>query len=86
MTTGEATGKYSPSVFEPGADTAPGAGSDARIYDQGFRRYDGPRTGIAGALRSLVKHSLRQALGIGRSARYKLVPLPIVAMAFLPAT
>lgn len=57
----------------------------ARIYDQGFRRYIGPRTGTIGALRSLVKHSLRQALGIGRSARYKMVPIPIIFMAFVPA-
>jgi len=57
----------------------------ARIYEQGFRRYVGPRTGTVGALRSLVKHSLRQALGIGRSARYKMVPLPIIFMAFVPA-
>lgn len=60
-------------------------GDEARIYDQGFRRYEGPRTGTVGALRSLVKHSLRQALGIGRSARYKMVPLPIIFMAFVPA-
>lgn len=57
----------------------------ARIYDQGFRRYHGARTGVGGALRSLVKHSIRQSLGIGRSARYKLVPLPIIFMAFVPA-
>jgi len=63
---------------EPGAERA-------RIYDQGFRRYDGDRTGLPGAIRSLVKQSLRQALGIGRSARYKLVPLPIIFMAFVPA-
>lgn len=86
MTTGGATGEVSPPGFEPGSTTAPGAGADARIYDQGFRRYDGPRTGLAGSMRSLVKHSVRQALGLGRSARYKLVPLPIVAMAFVPAT
>ncbi len=65
--------------------TAVEPSEEARIYDQGFRRYHGPRTGVAGALRSLIKHSLRQALGLGRSARYKLVPLPIIFMAFVPA-
>ncbi len=68
---------------EPAAPAEPR--DQARIYDQGFRRYHGDRTGVAGAVRSLVKHSLRQALGIGRSARYKLVPLPIIFMAFVPA-
>jgi len=57
----------------------------ARIYDQGFRRFHGSRTGTTGAMVSLIKHSLRQSLGIGRSARYKLVPLPIIFMAFVPA-
>ena len=58
---------------------------EAQIYDRGYRRYDGPRTGIAGSLRTLVKHSLRHALGLGRSARYKIVPVAVVVMAYLPA-
>ena len=62
-----------------------GTDDTARIYDQGFRSYHGERTGVPGAVRSLIKQSLRQALGLGRSARYKLVPLPIIFMAFVPA-
>ncbi len=58
---------------------------EARIYDQGYRRYDGPRTGMAGSMRTLVKHSLRHAVGLGRAARYKVIPLAIIGMAYLPA-
>jgi len=70
-------------IDQPPAPSAPK--DQARIYDSGFRRYHGDRTGVGGAVRSLIKHSLRQALGLGRSARYKLVPLPIIFMAFVPA-
>lgn len=59
--------------------------SVAQIFDQGYRRYDGPRTGMSGSIRSLVRHSDRHALGLGRSARYKVIPLAVVVMAYLPA-
>ncbi|MDH3682023.1 MAG: ABC transporter permease [Acidimicrobiia bacterium] len=62
-----------------------GPGSSAQIFDQGYRRYTGPRTGMSGSIRSLVKHSLRHALGLGRSARFKVIPLAVVGMAYLPA-
>lgn len=78
-----------PVPYPPPSGPSPGgwaAGDDeTHIHDQGFRRYEGSRTGVAGAVRSLVVHSIRQSLGLGRSARYKLVPLPILAMAFIPA-
>ncbi len=62
-----------------------GPGSTAQIFDQGYRRYTGPRTGMAGSIRSLVKYSLRHALGLGRAARFKVIPLMVVVMAYLPA-
>lgn len=65
--------------------TEPATANDAQIYDRGYRRYDGPRTGIRGSLRSLVKHSLRHAIGLGRAARFKLIPIAVVVMAYLPA-
>jgi ABC-2 type transport system permease protein len=71
----------SPPDAEPGSP-----GSKAVIYDRGYRLYDGPRTGIWGAQRSLIRHSLRRAVGLGRPTRYKLVPLAIVVMAYLPAS
>ncbi|MEM9615984.1 MAG: ABC transporter permease subunit [Actinomycetota bacterium] len=67
------------------AATLPGV-DEARIYDRGYRRYDGDRTGIAGAQRSLVRHSLRHALGLGRATRYKVIPVLVVLMAYVPAT
>ena len=58
---------------------------EAKIFDQGYRRYTGPRTGMPGSMRTLVKHSLRHAMGLGRAARYKVIPLSIIGMAYLPA-
>jgi ABC-2 type transport system permease protein len=62
-----------------------GTVDDARIFDRGYRRYSGERTGVQGAVKTLVKQSLRHALGLGRAARFKVVPLAIVMMAYLPA-
>ncbi|MGH1502060.1 MAG: ABC transporter permease [Acidimicrobiales bacterium] len=59
--------------------------SDATIYDLGYRRYDGDRTGLPGALRTLVTHSMRSALGLGRSARHKVLPFLIIIFAYVPA-
>ena len=56
-----------------------------QIYDQGYRIYNGPRTGVPGAVRALVKQSLRHSLGLGRSAAHKVLPLAIVAMSYIPA-
>ena len=58
---------------------------EAQIYDRGYRRYTGDRTGLRGAVRTLVIHSLRHALGLGRLARHKLVPILIIVAAYLPA-
>jgi ABC-2 type transport system permease protein len=57
----------------------------AEIYEQGYRRYDGPRTGLAGASRSLVSHSVKAVLGIGRPAKHKVMPAAVILMAFIPA-
>lgn len=59
--------------------------SDAQIFDRGYRRYDGPRTGLPGAIRSLVIHSMRQALGLNRSAKFKVIPVLIIVSSYLPA-
>lgn len=59
--------------------------AEARIYDQGYRRYDGPRTGLVGAARALIIHSVRDALGLGRRARNKVFPFGIIIIAYLPA-
>ncbi|MFT7600835.1 MAG: ABC-2 type transport system permease protein [Acidimicrobiales bacterium] len=62
-----------------------GGANGAQIFDQGYRRYEGVRTGFTGALRSLVVHSMRHALGLGRSARFKVIPIAVIIFAYLPA-
>lgn len=59
--------------------------TDAQIFDQGYRTYDGPRTGTKGAVRSLIVHSLRSSLGLGRKARHKIVPVLTIVISYLPA-
>jgi ABC-2 type transport system permease protein len=59
--------------------------SDARIVDRGYRRYDGPRRGGAGAYRSLVAHSAQRALGLRRPATAKILPALSVFIAYVPA-
>ncbi len=59
--------------------------TDAQIFDRGYRKYDGERTGPGGAIRTLVKHSVRHALGLRRSAKHKVIPVLIIVSAYLPA-
>ena len=49
--------------------------SDARILDRGYRRYDGPRHGVRGAMRSLAAHSAQRALGLRLPLATKLFPV-----------
>ncbi len=58
---------------------------EATIFDRGYRTYDGPRSGVAGAVRSVAWHSMRSVLGIGRPARHKILPVMAVLIAYLPA-
>lgn len=59
--------------------------SAVRLHEQGYRRYDGPRSGVGGAVVSTVLHTLRYTLGLRRRMRHKLLPWFIVAVSFLPA-
>jgi ABC-2 type transport system permease protein len=61
-------------------------GGTARIHERGYRRYDGRRTGLPGAVWTLVLHSAQRALGLGRPARHKILPAGVAVMAYLPAT
>lgn len=63
----------------------PGLAPDAQIYERGYRSYEGDRTGVSGAIKTLVKHSVRAVLGLGRSARHKVMPLAVIGFAFVPA-
>src|SRR5205085_9256955 len=58
--------------------------SDARLIDTGYRRYDGPRLGAQHATVALWKHTLRRIFGFGRPARWKLLPVASVAIAYVP--
>ena len=61
------------------------AGGDAHIAARGFARYDGERSGVLGAMRSVTWQSVRATLGIGRPARHKIFPVLSVAIAYVPA-
>ena len=58
--------------------------SDAQILDRGYRRFEGERAGLRGSVGSLTWHTSRSILGLGRKARYKIVPVFIIVVAFLP--
>ncbi|MDE0067733.1 MAG: ABC transporter permease [Acidimicrobiaceae bacterium] len=57
----------------------------AEIHDRGYRRYEGARSGVVGAVRSLVWQTIRSILGLGRPARHKVFPVIVVVIAALPA-
>jgi ABC-2 type transport system permease protein len=63
----------------------PAGGPEATIFEQGYRSYAGRRTGLRGAIGTLVWHSVRAVLGIGRSARHKIMPVAVILMAYAPA-
>jgi ABC-2 type transport system permease protein len=55
------------------------------IHDIGYQSYDGIRLGRRYAVRSLYVHSLRTAFGLGRSAKAKILPIGILAVACIAA-
>ena len=59
--------------------------SEAQIYEQGYRRYDGRRLGRRAAVRSVWKHTVQRVLGLRRSARHKVLPFLTILFAYLPA-
>ena len=61
------------------------AGQDARLFDLGYRSYDGPRERPARAILTLADFTARRVLGIGRGARHKVLPAITLVIAFLPA-
>jgi ABC-2 type transport system permease protein len=60
-------------------------GGDARIIEGGYRRYDGERTGVKGAVRSTTINAMQRALGLRRSARHKILPVLAAVLAYVPA-
>lgn len=59
--------------------------SDAQILDRGYRRFEGERSGVGGAMRSVAWHTVRSILGLGRSARHKIFPVIVLMVSFIPA-
>lgn len=57
----------------------------ARIADQGYRSYGGPRHGTAGSIRAVTLHSIARVLGIRRGAMAKVLPVIIIVLSMLPA-
>lgn len=59
--------------------------SDAQILDRGYRRFEGQRSGVVGAVRSVMWHTVRSILGLGRKARHKVFPIIVLVVSFVPA-
>ena len=64
---------------------ATGPGAAAQIYDRGYRRYEGERTGVFGAMASTFRHTVARILGLRRPARAKILPIIVIALAYFPA-
>ena len=57
----------------------------ARILETGYRAYDGVRLGPRHAIWTLTRHTFERILGLRRPARYKVLPVLSVLIAYLPA-
>lgn len=62
-----------------------GVEATGRVYDLGFRRYEGPREGRRRAILAVYKNGLRTAMGLGRGGRAKIVPWLFLSAALIPA-
>jgi ABC-2 type transport system permease protein len=60
-------------------------GQDARLFDLGYRGYDGPRERPARAILTLAEFTARRVVGLGRGGRHKVLPAITLAIAYLPA-
>ncbi len=70
----------SPSDSAPASDAPTGV-----IHDLGYRPYAGPRLGAGPVARAFFVTGLRNAYGLGRSGRSKVLPMILLAMMLLPA-
>jgi ABC-2 type transport system permease protein len=59
--------------------------AQAQIADRRFQHYEGPSLGVAYAFFALLLHSIRWVVGLKRSTRYKIVPIIVIAIAYLPS-
>ncbi len=56
-----------------------------RVFDLGFRRYEGQREGRSRAMRAVYKDGIRTAMGLGRGGKAKVLPWLFIAAAAIPA-
>jgi ABC-2 type transport system permease protein len=59
--------------------------TDARILGTGYRAYTGPRLGPRHATWTLARHTFERVMGLRRPARYKVLPILTLVIAYLPA-
>jgi ABC-2 type transport system permease protein len=69
-------------VTDPSAATPVGS---SVIHDLGYRPYTGPRLGAGAIARALTLTGFRNAFGLGRSGRSKVLPFLLLALNLLPA-
>lgn len=62
-----------------------GAGRRGVIHDLGYRPYDGPRGGEGAIAWALYETGVRNAFGLGRSGRSKVLPFLLLGINLLPA-
>ena len=62
-----------------------GDARSARIFDVGYRAYDGPRKAPVWALVTVWRHTVQRVLGLHRSFRHKILPALALLIAFVPA-
>ena len=55
------------------------------IHDQGYRPYTGPRLGAGAIARALTLTGFRNAFGLGRSGKSKVLPFILLGLNLLPA-
>ena len=60
-------------------------GQDARLFDLGYRAYEGRRDPPAHAILTLAIFTLRRVVGLGRGTRHKVLPAITLGIAYLPA-
>lgn len=56
-----------------------------RVYDRGYRPFDGPRGGRSASVMALFRLTVRRALGLRRSWKQKLLPWTLLGIAAIPA-
>lgn len=59
--------------------------TQTRVFQSGYRRYEGDRRGATGTFFSIYRLTLKRSFGLGRGTAAKIFPFLIIAIAFLPA-